>query len=1528
MKKWYLSQYRLLSICLLLVLLFSSSIIATAQTTYVFIEDGIRYSYVEGETTVIVTYYDSPNTYAGTISIPSTVNHNEILYTVTGIDSEAFENCTYLRSVDIPTTVTSIGREAFLNTGITSITIPYSVEEIGSSAFSNCESLVTVTLQGNSNEDSDLKMTTSSGNSPFLGSPINRVILNRNLTYDNDNSPFQGFESITSVSLGRNFSTIGNYAFYNCSGITSLSIPDNVTSIGNDAFYGTGIKSITIPNNIEKMGELVFASCTSLTKATINNSVLGSSAFKSCTSLTDVSISSNVTSIENSAFYGCESLITISIPENVTSLGSAIFENCIKLEEAEVLCSMVSDRMFYNCQSLKDISFTEALTSIGSVAFCDCKNLREIIIPKSVTSIGQNAFMNCTLDTMYLFPRLSDYKGLLSGLTSINTIYAHKDQIDLIKDAYDKADNYYPLEDVYTLSIENVYSGSVRLKVTADEMLLIDGVYIKSLTLQAENSLTIQTATLESESSLESIYVAKDLLPDTKYTCTLTYLYENIEYTSEIEVTTSSIMQEDSGITLEDVTTTTATIKITLDEDPYSSPTRYGLAYITDANTTIFYANEEGIVNIEGLNDATEYTLYLYVQCDNTPIITENSITFTTHEFVPPTLQTLEAENITYCSATLKGLVEKGDEEIITKGFEYWQDEAKKEIVSITGDDMSIKIEDLSPTTTYTYCVYASTESGKTYLAEEMTFTTLYDVESAYKELTQEIKDVEDELANVWSEINTNYSDIIDEVKGDYDKISAEIEDVKQKLEDNFKEATIDDDFVEQIRQDLSTISQEIKDLLSLAKQDEIDYHYNKLLDEIEEEETSLEDTWTTIQKDYPNIYELLEPDYTAIKEELTTLSQDLETAYTSGELDDEKAESIENSIKEISQAIENLLSNAKDANADYLYDKVNNKINKTNETLEDAWTTIQKDYPNIYESLEEDYKAIEDELTALSQDLETSYTSGELDDEKAESLESSLDEISQEIEDLLANAKETNVDNIYNALKDEINESNASLEDVWTTIQKDYPNIYESLEDDYADIKEELTILSEDLETSYTSGELDDEKAESLKSSLEEISQEIEDLLTKANEANASYLYDKVKNEINKTNETLEDAWTTIQKDYPNIYESLEDDYKAIEDELTALNEDLETAYTSGELDDEKAESLESSLEEISQEIEDLLTKADDTNTEYLFNRVRDEIKALEDTLSNVWNTIQTDYSSVASEFEDDYKVILTELTALSVEIDDIYTDEYLNKELIETLEHRLEPIYQQINDLLSQADEADLDYLYSKIVDEIKESQDTLSNVWNTIQMDYSSVASEFEDDYRVISTELTTLLQEINDIYDEGLLNRELLETFEGRLESINEEIQGLLSQADEAEFNFLYNKLIDELEDAQDDLEDVWNTIQTDYSDVASEFEDDYKVIQTKLNDLLQEIEDIYDEDLLNKELLETFESRLDETLQEIKDLLSQAEQAHTTGIGIRTMDYGDDVQIFNLNGNRVQTPQKGNVYIFRYANGQTKKVLVK
>lgn len=64
------------------------------------------------------------------------------------IGKGAFGGCISLKTIILPDTLTTIGDEAFKESGLVSIIIPASVRVVGNGAFAMCSQLVYVEIQG------------------------------------------------------------------------------------------------------------------------------------------------------------------------------------------------------------------------------------------------------------------------------------------------------------------------------------------------------------------------------------------------------------------------------------------------------------------------------------------------------------------------------------------------------------------------------------------------------------------------------------------------------------------------------------------------------------------------------------------------------------------------------------------------------------------------------------------------------------------------------------------------------------------------------------------------------------------------------------------------------------------------------------------------------------------------------------------------------------------------------------------------------------------------------------------------------------------------------------------------------------------------------------------------------------------------------------------------------------------------------------------------------------------------------------
>ena len=181
---------------------------------------------------------------------------------MTIIPKETFSGCTSLTSINIPSTIKTIGERAFNNTGLTKITVPNTVTTIEASAFRNNKELITVTLPSE-------------------------------------------------------ITTLSEYIFYNCPKLTNVAIPSTVTSIGDLAFAMTGITKLNIPSSVKTIGEQAFYYCQNLKgTVTIPKSVtfIGSKAFNFSLGIEKYIIQNPNVTIDEDALDG---EITVAINQKI-----------------------------------------------------------------------------------------------------------------------------------------------------------------------------------------------------------------------------------------------------------------------------------------------------------------------------------------------------------------------------------------------------------------------------------------------------------------------------------------------------------------------------------------------------------------------------------------------------------------------------------------------------------------------------------------------------------------------------------------------------------------------------------------------------------------------------------------------------------------------------------------------------------------------------------------------------------------------------------------------------------------------------------------------------------------------------------------------------------------------------------------------------------------------------------------------------------------------------------------------------------
>ena len=281
---------------------------------------------------------------------------------VTSIGINAFHDCPKLKSIALPSKLTTIGNGAFCNTGLTSISIPASVMTIGDATFQDCNSMSSITIE---DSETPLTMPGTWYERPFLNNTATTIYIGRNLTLTGgENNPI--LYEATSVEFGPKVTTINPGLFYTNTKLESITIGSGVTTIGEAAFYSCG--TYWDEENNQGVEELVVIMGSNVTSIGIN-------AFHDCPKLKAIALPSTLTTIGNEAFRN-SGLTSITIPASVMTIGDVAFQDCnsmtsVTIEDSETPLTMTGswyERPFWNTATSiylgRNVTLTEEVNPI------------------------------------------------------------------------------------------------------------------------------------------------------------------------------------------------------------------------------------------------------------------------------------------------------------------------------------------------------------------------------------------------------------------------------------------------------------------------------------------------------------------------------------------------------------------------------------------------------------------------------------------------------------------------------------------------------------------------------------------------------------------------------------------------------------------------------------------------------------------------------------------------------------------------------------------------------------------------------------------------------------------------------------------------------------------------------------------------------------------------------------------------------------------------------------------------------------
>lgn len=313
----------------------------------------------------------------------------------------AFKDAKELRNVELKN-VTEIGDMVFENCEkLESIVIPETLEEIGASVFGGCSSLQDIDLP---NKPLALDHNTFYGSSYYEDKSnwengvlyVDNYLLAINSDFLNlseyevkegtiaiaINAFLNNAKNLTKITLPEGLKLIGDKAFSSLSKLESVNIPSSVDTIGYNAFASTGISNNS--TNWSDNGLYIDGWLVNVKDTKI-------SEFEVKEGTIGVSNGSDVSFIPSRA----RKITKLTLPASLRYIGKNSFKQLTLIKEISLGGSLefIKEGAFAVCSSLEKVNLDECtnLALIGDQTFSQAK-ISEITIPESVLEMGELVF--------------------------------------------------------------------------------------------------------------------------------------------------------------------------------------------------------------------------------------------------------------------------------------------------------------------------------------------------------------------------------------------------------------------------------------------------------------------------------------------------------------------------------------------------------------------------------------------------------------------------------------------------------------------------------------------------------------------------------------------------------------------------------------------------------------------------------------------------------------------------------------------------------------------------------------------------------------------------------------------------------------------------------------------------------------------------------------------------------------------------------------------------------------------------------
>ncbi|MDR1919950.1 MAG: leucine-rich repeat domain-containing protein, partial [Tannerellaceae bacterium] len=259
----------------------------------------------------------------------------------------------------------------------TEFTLPNSVLAIGSSVFYNCSALRTINIPASVTTIDRLAFDACGNLAAIHVDAANTVYASEaGVLYNKDKTTLVTYPLLkegSAFTIPGSVTTIGDIAFWGCVYPTSIIIPESVTTIEPGAFENCrNLASITIPQSVSSIGRAAFFACISL------DSIQVDAANTAYASEAGVLYNKNKTSLI--AYPAGKDDSTFTVPNSVTIIDGYAFVECQGINSVSLSESVksISFNAFTSCRNLASVTIPQSVESIGFNAFGDCDSLKHV----------------------------------------------------------------------------------------------------------------------------------------------------------------------------------------------------------------------------------------------------------------------------------------------------------------------------------------------------------------------------------------------------------------------------------------------------------------------------------------------------------------------------------------------------------------------------------------------------------------------------------------------------------------------------------------------------------------------------------------------------------------------------------------------------------------------------------------------------------------------------------------------------------------------------------------------------------------------------------------------------------------------------------------------------------------------------------------------------------------------------------------------------------------------------------------------